>query len=452
MTKRLSAAIVLIAVPLLLAFAGHAQRAGSASANHVVIISLDGFTAAAMADQSIPVPTLRRLAARGAMARGMRPVNPTVTWPNHTSMVTGVHPAQHGVLFNGLLVRKPGVAPRIEPWRDKADMVRVPTLYDLAHARGLTTAQVDWVAIQNPGTITWEFAERPDPKGVVARELVAAGVLSDEDVQNFAGRNIVYRDHVWTQAAAHIIRKHRPNLMLFHLLNLDSTQHRYGPGTHAATSVMALLDTHVAEILRAIDDAGLTARTTVFVVSDHGFKAVKRQIRPNAQFARAGLLTVADGKVTKADVYSVPEAGTALVYVTGPDERGELVARARQALEGMEGIDRIIEPRDYAALGLPQPADSDQVGALFLTAKDGYAFTADANEPAVVDAPPGSGSHGYVASDPDLRALFIASGRGIREGVTLDAVNTVDIAPTAATLLNLELQGVDGRVLKELLR
>ena len=450
--RRLSAAIVLIVIALLLASASQAQRGGPAVANHVVIISLDGFTAAAMADESIPVPTLRRLAARGATARGMRPVNPTVTWPNHTSMVTGVHPAKHGVLFNGLLVRKPGVAPRIEPWRDKADMVRVPTLYDVAHARGLTTAQVDWVAIQNPGTITWEFAERPDPKGVIPRELVAAGVVSNDDVQKFAGRNIVYRDHVWTQAAAHIIRKHRPNLMLFHLLNLDSTHHRYGPGTHAATSVMALLDTHVAEILRAVDDAGLTPRTTVFVVSDHGFKAVKRQIRPNAQFARAGLLTVQDGKVTKADVYSVPEAGTALVYVTGPDERGELVARAREALEGMEGIDRTIEPKDYAALGLPQPADSEQVGALFLTAKDGYAFTADANEPAVVDAPPGSGSHGYVASDPDLRALFIASGRGIREGVTLDAMDTVDIAPTAATLLNLELKAVDGRVLKEILR
>ena len=451
MLTRFSPLAPLIALPVLLAFAAPSQQ-GPAAANHVVIISLDGFTAEAMADPGVPLPTLRRLAARGAIANGMRPVNPTVTWPNHTSMVTGVHPAKHRVLFNGLLVRQPGVAPRIEPWRDKAEMVHAPTLYDIAHGRGLTTAQVDWVAIQNPGTITWEFAERPDPKGAIARELVTAGVLSDEDVQGFAKRNIVYRDHIWTQAAAHIIRKHRPNLMLFHLLNLDSTQHRYGPETHAAVSVMALLDAHVAELLRAIDDAGLTARTTVFVVSDHGFKAVKRQIRPNAAFARAGLLRVQDGKVTSADVYSVPEAGTALIYVTREDGRGELVARARKALEGLEGIDRIIEPKDYGELGLPQPGDSDQVGALFLTAAEGYAFTADANEPPVVDAPAGSGSHGYVASDPDLRALFIASGRGIRAGVTLDAVNTIDIAPTAARLLGLELKAVDGRVLDEILQ
>ena len=62
-------------------------------------------------------------------------MNPTVTWPNHTSMVTGVTPAKHGVVFNGLLVREPGVPPRVEPWRDRAEMVHVPTLYDVAHAQ-----------------------------------------------------------------------------------------------------------------------------------------------------------------------------------------------------------------------------------------------------------------------------------------------------------------------------
>ena len=243
----------------------------------------------------------------------MRGVNPTVTWPTHTSMVTGVTPARHGVLFNGLLIREPGVPPRVEPWRDRDEMVRAPTLYDLAHARGLTTAQVDWVAIQNAPTITWEFPERPDPSGQIARELVQAGHLSRPDLETFHTRNITWRDHIWTLAGAHIIRQHRPNLLLFHLLNLDSTHHRYGPRTPAGTSAMALLDTQVAELLRAIDDAGLTARTTVFVVSDHGFKPVKRQILPNTALQRAGLIQAEGSKVTRADAYVVPEGGSAEV-------------------------------------------------------------------------------------------------------------------------------------------
>ena len=225
-------------------------------------------------------------------------------------------------------------------------------------------------------------------------------------------------------AAAHIIRQHRPNLMLFHLLNLDSTQHRYGPRTPAAMAAMALLDTQVATILQAVHDAGIGPRTTVFVVSDHGFKTVKRQIRPNAIFAKEGLLKADGGKVASAQVYSVPEGGSALVYVTVPDEGGALLAKAKAALAGVEGIDRVVEAPEFSTYGLPAPTATGQMGALMLTAKDGYAFTADSAEPAVVDAPDGGlGSHGIRRERPRhsgpvhrFRAQHQA-GRHTRRGV-----------------------------------
>ena len=428
------------------------QQAAAPSSNHVVIISLDGFPGWALDDPYLPVPTLRRLAAQGAVAKGMTAVNPTVTWPNHTSMVTGVTPAKHGVLFNGTLIRDPGVPPRIEPWRDKSEMVKAPTLYDLAHKRGMTTAQVDWVAIFNAPTISWEFAERPNPSAQVPRELVKAGVLSQEEVESFHTRNIAWRDHIWTTAAVHILRQHRPNLLMFHLLNLDSTHHRYGPRTPAGLNTMALLDSQVARIVAALDESGLSKRTTLFIVSDHGFKAVKRQIRPNAAFAKAGLLTVDQGKVSRAEAYSVPEGGTAIVYVTVPDQAGAVLKRAKDALAGMEGIEAIVEPAQFAKYGLPQPDQNPQMGSLFLVAKDGYSFTADATDPFVVDAPLGSlGSHGYVNTDPDLRSLFIASGRGIRRGLTLETVDVLDLAPTMARLLGLEMGSVDGKALTAIL-
>ena len=92
------------------------------------------------------------------------------------------------------------------------------------------------------------------------------------------------------------------------------------------------------------------------------------------------------------------------------------------------------------------------MGALMLTAREGYAFTAAADEPAVVDAPPTSlGSHGYVASDPDIQALFIASGRGIKPGVTLDAVSNLNLTPTIARLLDLQMPDAKERVLTEIL-
>jgi predicted AlkP superfamily pyrophosphatase or phosphodiesterase len=428
------------------------QSPSQSPSRHVVLISLDGFPSWALDDPYLPVPTLRRLAARGAMAKGMRPVNPTVTWPNHTSLITGVTPAKHGVLFNGLLKRDPGVPPRVEPWLHRDEMVRVKTLYDIAHAQGLTTAQVDWVAIQDAPTVTWAFPERPPAGGQIAQELVKAGALSQAELETFATRNIVWRDHIWTQAAAHIIRQHRPNLMMYHLLSLDSVQHRYGPRTLAATTTMAHLDTQVARIVDAVEQAGLGPQTTFFVVSDHGFRLVKRQIRLNAAFLKAGLLKTQDGKILESQAYVVPEGGSAIVYLTVPDPSGDLLARARKAIAGVEGIDAIIEPTEYARYGLPLPSASDQMGVLFITPKDGYAFTAAVGEEIVVDAAEGSlGAHGYPSTDSDLSALFIASGAGIASGVTLDVINTIDVAPTMAELLGVKLENVEGRALKEIL-
>src|SRR5688572_9070220 len=81
----------------------------------VVVISLDGFPASSLWDNRLPIPTLRRLAQEGSAARAMRVSNPSVTWPNHTTMVTGVPPAKHGVLFNGMLLRQGARSPvRVE--------------------------------------------------------------------------------------------------------------------------------------------------------------------------------------------------------------------------------------------------------------------------------------------------------------------------------------------------
>ena len=275
----------------------------------LVVISLDGFPAYGFEDPALPTPTLWRLAREGAMAQGMKVSNPSVTWPNHTSMVTGVQPEKHGVLFNGLLVRGgPKEPPKVDSGHDKAEMVRVPTVYDLAFKAGLTTAQVDWVAIQNPGTITWEFPERPKVQGMIEKEMISEGLLTEKDVQDFSKNIITWRDQAWTNAAIHIITKHKPNLLLLHLLNLDAVHHRYGPKTLAGYTTQAYVDSLVQKVLDAVKTAGLLDRTTILIVSDHGFKTAKRTIRANAALRQEGLVQVNGNQVT-CDAYVVPEGG-----------------------------------------------------------------------------------------------------------------------------------------------
>ncbi|MEP7270831.1 MAG: ectonucleotide pyrophosphatase/phosphodiesterase [Acidobacteriota bacterium] len=420
----------------------------------VVVISLDGFPAWTFEDPTLPTPTLRRLAREGAMAERMKISNPAVTWPNHTSMVTGVQPEKHGVLYNGILERADlNQPPKVEPWRDKAQMVRVPTVYDLAYKAGLTTAQVDWVAIQAPGTITWEFGERPNPQGAIEKEMVADGLITASEVENFSKNNSVWRDQVWTRAAIHILKKHKPNLLLFHLLNLDSVHHRYGPKSPAGYTAQAYIDSCVQQVLDALKSAALLERSTILIVSDHGFKTAKRTIRANAVLRELGLLRGDRADLT-CDAYVVPEGGTAMAYVINPENRARLAPQMKNAFLALEGVARVVEPADFHGLGMPTPTENNQMADLVLVAKDGYSFSGASTGAPVVDIVDGSnpGNHGYLNTDPEMDAIFIAWGNGIRGGQRLGVINNVDLAPTIALLLGLKMEGIAGKELTTILK
>jgi predicted AlkP superfamily pyrophosphatase or phosphodiesterase len=422
---------------LALLVAGPAAAQVPAKDRMVVMISLDGFPAYDLDDAALPIPTLRELIRSGVSAR-MSTVNPTVTWPNHTTMVTGVRPEEHGLLVNGAITATGAWPPvKVEPMLDKTRMVHARTVYDAAHDAGLTTAQVDWVAINKAPTITWAFTEWGDRAGAVEQEMNRAGVVTGVDGQDFTKLNIVFRDQVWAKAAAHIIRQHKPNLLLVHFLSLDSVHHRYGPKTLAATSAIAFLDGCVAQVIAAIREAGMTERATVFVVADHGFKAYTKEIHAALALNAAGL----SGKA-----YVLNEGGSALVYLE-KSQRDELLPRAVKALESVEGVDRVVGRDGFPALGLPTPEHDPQMSDLFVTAKTGYSFAGAAGGPVTAAAAQTGGSHGYIASDPDMDALFIASGYGIAGGAKLDRIANVDVAPTIARLLGVALPSAKGKAL-----
>jgi predicted AlkP superfamily pyrophosphatase or phosphodiesterase len=406
-----------------------------ASQRMVVVISLDGFPAYALDDSKLPIPTLRKLMHDGVSAR-MLTVNPTVTWPNHTAMVTGVRADEHGLLANGTIVRT-GTQPavKVEPMIDKEQMVHAPTVYDAAHKAGLTTAQVDWVAINKAPGITWNFNEWATAEGPLEQEMIRKGVVSKDDLDKFTKSNILFRDQTWATAAVHLIREHKPNLLLLHFLSLDSVHHQYGPGALAATSAIAFLDSCVARVVDAVHAAGMDGRTTFLIVSDHGFKKYNKQVRPNIALANAGLA----GKV-----FVLPEGGSAYVYFDEPD----LAPKVKSALESVDGVDRIIGPEGFAALGLPQPGKDPQMYQLLLTAKNGYSFTGATGGPVTAEVPQQAGSHGYLNTDPEMDAIFIASGYGVRaSGQKLDRIANVDVASTIAQLLGVPLPTSKGKPL-----
>jgi len=423
----------------------------------VVLVSIDGFPSWLWKDPSLPIPNLRRLAADGAVGEAMTVSNPSITWINHTTLVTGVSPAKHGVIYNGLLVRQgPTTPPKIEQWAERDRMVFFPTVYDRAFQAGLTTAEVDWVAITKAPTIHWSFPELPQPEGTVEQEMRASTKLWDPalaEIDNTRVRNIAWKDLQWTQAAVHIIQEHRPNLLLFHLLSTDASNHSYGPGSTGSYVAYGYADQLLGRLLEGIKEAGIQESTTLLITTDHGFKKVSKIAFPNVALRKAGLLQTAGARVTNCDAWVQVQGGMALAFVTDPARKTELLPRLRETLATLEGVETVIDGKDGPTLGMPTPEQNAGMGDLILFAKKGYAFQAPATgENDVSESTGYLGTHGYPASDPELDGILIASGYGIRKGVTLSRVSNLDVAPTLSRLLDLESPGQEGRVLEEFLR
>jgi predicted AlkP superfamily pyrophosphatase or phosphodiesterase len=238
----------------------------AAPAQHVVIITVDGFPAYLLDDPKASIPNVRRLTREGVAAAGMRVINPSVTWPNHTSLVTGVRADKHGVLANGILTRHgTGQPVTIEPKRDQADLIHVPTLFDIAHQSGMRTAAINWPCTRNSKTLDDNFPDVPEAVEYTTprlrEELQAEGLLT-ADVNDFIkGTSAPQRDHIWAEAAQLVLSRRKPNLTLLHIGNVDVLHHQLGPQTPGGYTAIALADACIGRVLDAISAAGIKEQT-----------------------------------------------------------------------------------------------------------------------------------------------------------------------------------------------
>jgi predicted AlkP superfamily pyrophosphatase or phosphodiesterase len=408
----------------------------------VVVISLDAFAAESLRDSHIPAPTLRQLMKTGSYAIAMRPINPTVTWPNHTAMVTGVNASRHHIIANGLIVNaRTDTAPKIEPHTPKDKLVAVPTVYDAAHKAGLVTAEVDWVAIEKADGITWRLTEYADPSGPIEHDLIEQGLVTADDLAHFGKPSQAWRDRIYTEAAVDIIKKHHPDLMLLHLLALDGIEHKTGYGNDSGKNTIAFLDDRVKDVIEAVRDAGDLERTAFIIVSDHGQQSVHHQIHCDVLLKEA--------RIDPANpAFCIAEGGFAPVFQK--HATAESTAALKAVFVGKPGVRAVLTPAEAAKEGWPTPAQTDQGPDLLIYAANGYAFSGGKTDAAVTETLE-SGAHGYPNTEPLMQAIFIASGAGIANKGEIPEFDNVDVAPTIARLLNIPLPDISGKALAQVL-
>ena len=422
------------------------------------MISIDGLKPEYVthaAEHGLKIPTLRRFLAEGTYAEGVVAVVPTVTYPDHTTLITGVWPAAHGIVNNTVFDPRRTLD---GAWYWYAGDIHVPTLWDAAHQKAISTASVSWPVSVNATSVDtlipeyWRTAnDSVDPQDANPQdvELMAAisrpeGLLFDMQKRlgpyMMGNDTTVDGDRTRTRYSLDILNRQKPGFMTIHLSSLDESEHTNGPFSQDANQTLEAIDGMVAQLIDAATNND--PATVVVIVSDHGFAGVHHALNIAIPFLQAGLIqaeTGADGKTTVTSWKAEPWAtgGMAAIMLHDPAD-----AKTREEVRAL--LERLAAD---PANGVANIMDKEQIeksggfpGAAFILAlKPGFTFGSAFSGSLVSDKPSVKGTHGYLPSFPEMRASFFAMGRGIAPGHNLGFVDMRQIAPTVANILGVSL-------------
>jgi len=462
MSRRLRLRLSLsLAVLCALLFSQSAYAQEQPSRPAVILISIDGLKPEYVLDadaHGLKIPALRRFLREGAYSTGVHGVVPTVTYPSHTTLITGVSPAKHGIYANNTFdpLRK-----NYGGWYWYAEDIKVPTLWDAAADAGLATANVHW-PVSVAARITYNLpqywrAGTPDDRKLL-RILATPGLLDalEKDLGPYADGidESITGDENRAKFAARLIELKHPAFTTIYLTALDHEQHASGPFSAQSNATLERIDAALSVILDSIKRT-YGDRAVVCVVSDHGFVSTDKALNLGVAFRNAGLIEFGKAdrsafapsrepiKSWKAMIWGAGGSAAIVLHDKSDAATKAKVADllAKLAADPANGIDRIVpEGELHARGGFP--------GAAFLVAlRPGFVTGDGVSGEIVTPSADFHGMHGYWPDLPEMNSSFFILGRGIPAARSLGLIDMRALAPTLAQILGLRLPAAEVRSL-----
>ena len=367
------------------------------SKHYVVLVSLDGFRYDYA--RKYGAKNLLGMAAHGASAPdGMLPSYPSITFPNHYTLVTGLYPEHHGIV--GMQFYDPARKEQYgfnKPSALDGSWYGGEPLWVLAEKQGMRAACFFW-----PGSEAEIDGERP------------SYYLHFD--KNYPDEGRVQQVLDWLKLPA----EQRPHFITLYYSNTDDAGHAHGPDAPETRDAVRHVDQMIGELRRGL--AATHLPVDLVVVSDHGM------IKQDAQW----ITLDADADLSKfvtvgSFLYAPSEADAQAAYdqLKSADARFMVYRRKNvpAALEfnanPREG-DPVVVPRGPYAIRAHAPADGK-------------------------DDPPHIGAHGFDPREiPEMKAIFYAEGPDIQAGVKLRVFENVNVYPLLVHILELDPPQVDG--------
>lgn len=432
--------LALVMVALCTVVINSTRAASTGSQKKVLLISIDGLRPEFYLSNTFETPALKALKNAGAWATSSMPVFPSVTYPNHTSLITGVYAGKHGVLSNSLFSWEKGPQ---DAWYWEASHIKVPTIHSLAKKQGQKTASLRW-PVTMFADVTYLVPEIFGMKGYYegdgfeltvkyTEKSLMDDILKVTTLKKYSSESEM--DFWVAEATAHVIKSRQPDLTTVHLANVDHVEHSFGRDAAETKAAVKDVDKNIKIILDSVD----LKTTCVIVTGDHGFVDVSQKISPNTLFIKAGWIeTDKAGKITSWKVIAQSSGAQAAIYT----KDNSLVPAIHKLLKENESVGYTVLEKDRL----------DQLGAypeavLAISGRPGFTVSGSTTAPLVSSSGSMKGQHGFVPDFPEIQTGLIASGCGIPSGKNLGAVHVIDVAPTIADILGLAGATFDGQVL-----
>jgi len=371
------------------------------SAPLVILVSIDGFRPDYL--QRHDTPALNALAAEGVRAQAMKPSFPTLTFPNHYTLVTGLYPDHHGIVNNRFIDPKTGAAFVYKDRYAAADPAwwGGEPIWVGAERQGVRTATMFWpgsdVAIDGVRPSHWLYYD--------------GSVTSDARVDHLLG---------WMD----LPEGQRARLYTLYFDAVDHESHSHGPDSKEVDGALREVDAAIARLVAGLRARGLYERTDLVIVSDHGAVATSKSLR-----------TYLDDVIPLADV-KVDNYGILATITPHPGKESEIETA-------------LLAPHPHMTCWRKQdlPArlhygSNPRLPPLLCMAALGGNITEHAYENKGGHF--SAGEHGYDNDEPAMQALFLARGPDFRHGLVVPEFDNVDVYPLLTHLLHITPQPNDG--------
>lgn len=422
----------------------------------LVVISIDALGSEDLAGDLSKLPNINRLITSGTHVEEVTGIYPSVTYPSHTTIVTGCYPKSHGIV-NNVKMQPNKLSP---DWFWYAKDIRVPTLFDAAHDEGLKTAAFLW-PVTARSSINYNIAEIFPNRIWTNQVLISLHASSPWFLFQMNRKYGHLRrgikqpelDDFITACAVDTLKIKRPDMTLIHLVDMDSQRHGYGVNSPEAREALLRQDRRVGKIIQAVEEAGDKENTVFAILGDHYQIDVKKMIRLNVLFAEKGWQVPTKIGTTKSNwqVWANSCDGSTYIYIK--KDAAVSPTEVRHLIEKVEGIEAVY------TTDLVKKQGADPKCTFMAEAERGYYFVDEAKGMPVAKVQEKEmwlpwryrAVHGFSPEKSNYATTLVLNGAGIKKNYKKSKARLIDEAPTFAKILGLNTfpQKIDGKVLED---